>query len=31
MKVGIVTGIPGVGKTTVLSLVDKILIEKEIP
>ncbi len=31
MKVGIVTGIPGVGKTTVLSIVDKILIEKEIP
>ncbi|WP_338601060.1 adenylate kinase [Sulfolobus tengchongensis] len=31
MKLGIVTGIPGVGKTTVLSFVDKILSEKDIP
>lgn len=31
MKLGIVTGIPGVGKTTVLSVVDKILSEKNIP
>ncbi|QGA54533.1 adenylate kinase [Sulfolobus sp. E5-1-F] len=31
MKIGIVTGIPGVGKTTVLSYADKILTEKGIP
>ncbi|MEM3291462.1 MAG: adenylate kinase [Saccharolobus sp.] len=31
MKLGIVTGIPGVGKTTVLSKVSEILQEKSIP
>jgi len=31
MKMGIVTGIPGVGKTTVLSMVAEILKEKKIP
>lgn len=31
MKLGIVTGIPGVGKTTVLSKVSEILREKNIP
>ncbi|AWR94378.1 adenylate kinase [Acidianus brierleyi] len=31
MKMGIVTGIPGVGKTTVLSMVSEILKEKKIP
>ncbi|MCY0860395.1 adenylate kinase [Sulfuracidifex metallicus] len=31
MKVGIVTGIPGVGKTTVISRASKLLTEKNIP
>lgn len=31
MKIGIVTGIPGVGKTTVISRASKILTEKGIP
>jgi len=31
MKVGVVTGIPGVGKTTVISRASKLLTEKNIP